>query len=588
MNSKTLFPCGIRVGLDTVGADALDVLTAGIHLNRRNARRIGWRGLRPCMTTGYAWTMRTVGREGVYGLAFLGEDRDAACLYARFSVFYFPNPDESVLATYLSDARRAAAAPDYFADIREFTLRETSDLFFLGLLGLNVRLDLQGLSLFLEVPARHRIVAVDGIAGESVAEGGRACNVPSLRLAVPFIRLLALSAASLLESRPDWSVTRMEYPVRAFTADGDWGTIEGETLPGCIFFANFGAPVTSRPGLSALGARPLTGKAFALKEPEFEDSRPVLHVVSGFLGSGKTTFLSEWLAWLHNHDRHTAVLQNELGEKNLDSTLLKYETVSESLDEGCVCCTLADSLRPGVRRLLGVLPTEQIILETTGVANPGAVRDALDDLSDMIRPGLFISLVDALDSDNLLAHGLDGPPGLAGEQIRRAGVLVCNKIEMVSPERLARITDILHAMNPNATIFNASHGRIPFGELNRLAERADGPASKAEAAFRPRMARHVTHRDEGYESLVVTATKPMDAASLTAFIRLVRDRAPRVKGVIDSVEENCPMVVQYAAGALTLEKPFGAPGAERFLVLIGKNFDAAFKGAVARFPGLKG
>ncbi len=596
MNVQALFPFGIRAGHDSVGADTLTVLTAGIHLDRRNARRIGWRGLRPCMGTGYAWTMRANGRDGVYGLAFLGEERDAACLRSRFSLFYFPDPEEAVLARYLPDARQRAAAPDYFAGIREFTRRESSNLFFLGFLGLNTRLDLTGLSFDLEAPARQRVVAVDGLPAEGaapgvgfgVAKGGWACDVPALRLALPCFRLLGLSAASLLETKPHWAVARREFPVTAFTADGDWGIMEGEALAGTAFSAAFGSPLPdlSPPHESGSAFRPFSGRAFAVKEPEWDDSRPVLHVVSGFLGSGKTTFVSEWLAWLHNHDRHTAVLQNELGAKSLDSFLLQHETLSEALDEGCVCCTLADSLRPAIRRLMDLLPTEQIILETTGLANPGAVADALADLADMVRPGLCISLVDCLDMDRVLAEHPAGPAGLAGEQIRRADVLVCNKIDTVTGDSSARIMGVLKRMNPAAVVFAATHGRISFGALDGLHERRGGPGSQAAAALRPRPARRVTHQDEGYASLAFTVTRPVSVEELNAVIRLAQGRAPRVKGIVDSLEESGPMIVQYAAGAFLLEYPLSPPGPDRFLVFIGKGFDADFVSALARLSWL--
>lgn len=602
MNISALFPFGIRDGLDSAGADAFGVLTAGIHLDRRAARRIGWRGLRPCMGTGYAWTLRAAGREGVYGIAFLGEERDAVCLRARFSVFYFPDPDEAVLSRWLpqaqkvAGARDVAASPDYFAGIREFTRHETSNLFFLGMLDLNVRLDLEGMSFTLEFPLRGRVAAVDGLFAHGVEAGGWASDVPAASLALPCIRLLGLSAGALLETAPRWAVARADHPVTAFTAEGEWGIMEGEMLPGVILSAGFGLSVPERAGKPAF--RPLSGRAFAVREPEQDDSRPVLHVVSGFLGSGKTTFLSEWLAWLHNHDRHTAVLQNELGAKGLDSFLLNHETVSETLDEGCVCCTLADSLRPALLRLMDTLPTEQIILETTGLANPGAVADALDDLADTVRQGLRVSLVDCLGADWVdspdVASGpsssdpVSGPSGLEGEQIRRATVLVCNKTDLVSGERLDRILAVLKSMNPDAVIFTATHGRIPFGELDRLLERQGGPGSKAALALRPRPARHISHQDEGYSSLAFDVTRPVGEEELAAIVRHARDKTPRVKGVVDSLEENRPLVVQYAAGALVLEEPLSTPGPERFLVFIGKGLDADFTASLARFTCLRG
>jgi G3E family GTPase len=586
MNIRTLLPFGVRAGSGTAGADVVSALTARIYLDRRNARGIGWRGLRPSMSTGHAWTMRLAEQKGVYGLAFLDECCDSDCLRARFSVFYFPDPEEAVLSSYIAEARIAAGRSDYFARIREFTQWQASRWFFLGPMALDLRLGLNGLAFEIEVPVRLRIVAMDGLPEEGVEKGARTCDVPVQRLALPFFRLLTASAASLLESTPQWSVGRSRHPVTAFTGDGDWGSIEGESIPAAILSADFGDPMPPRPKRPAFRKRILTGRALMPKERETEDRRPVLHVVSGFLGAGKTTFLSEWLAWLHNHDRHTAVLQNELGAKSLDSFLLEHETVSETLDDGCVCCTLADAMRPAIRRLLNVLPTEQIILETTGLANPGAVADALEALDDIVRPGLCISLVDACDGEKLCAGGHAGFPGIMGEQIRRADVLVCNKSDRISPQGMARLADLLKSVNPHAAFFSASYGRIPFGELDRLFERA-GIRQPAAAASRPAPGGHITHRDEGYASFSVRVTRPMDRESLVNLIRLARDRAPRIKGIVDSVEEQVPMVVQYASGLLSLEAPLSPPGPERFLVLIGKGFDTSFRSLLLRQPGLR-
>lgn len=123
----------------------------------------------------------------------------------------------------------------------------------------------------------------------------------------------------------------------------------------------------------------------------------MLHILTGFLGSGKTTFLRQWLDFLHGRERYTGVIQNEFGEIGLDAALLRGETQVEALDEGCVCCSLADSLRPGLLRLIGDMPAEQFILETTGLANPANVMEALSELRDIVQPGLVITVADALD-----------------------------------------------------------------------------------------------------------------------------------------------------------------------------------------------
>lgn len=112
-------------------------------------------------------------------------------------------------------------------------------------------------------------------------------------------------------------------------------------------------------------------------------------MLTGFLGAGKTTFLRRWLDFLHGRERYTGVIQNEFGKVALDAALMKGDTVVEALDEGCVCCSLADSLRPGLERIIAAMPAEQFVLETTGLANPANVMEALNGLarSRRARPG---------------------------------------------------------------------------------------------------------------------------------------------------------------------------------------------------------
>ena len=583
MNVKALFPFGVRADQNAIGADTLTVLTAGIHLDRRKARQLGWRGLRPSMGVSYSWTMRLVGQAGIYGLSFLDEQRHSNALYARFGAFYFPDPEEPILHQYLPKAYAMAQGSEYFTHVRDFARWEESQLFFLGFMRLDIALDLSGLSLSMECPTRQRVLALDEMPEADLRSGDLACNIPALRLGTSLLRLLGLSAASLLESSPDWQLSRTRYPLMAFTADGEWGTMQGQYTAGGILAANFGERPTLCVDTKIFRSRQIPHRYFEARETQFEDNRPVLHIVSGFLGSGKTTFLAEWLAWLHNHDRHTTVLQNELGAINLDSVLLKHETVSESLDEGCVCCTLADSLRPAIARLMAKLPTEQIILETTGLANPGAVADALENLRDIIRPGLRISLLDSLAfGEGDASHT---PSGLATEQIRQATILVCNKVDLIGPDELEKIIIRLKKLNPSAPIFTSKHGRIPFGEMDRLCDNTSGPGALAATALHPRQ--HVTHRDEGYSALVFNVSNALDAKTLADIVSFAQDRTPRIKGVIDSVEENRPQIVQYTARVLSLEDPLSDPGPSRFLVFIGKNMDDKFVAGLEDFTILR-
>ena len=150
--------------------------------------------------------------------------------------------------------------------------------------------------------------------------------------------------------------------------------------------------------------------------------------------------------------------------------MLSGETRVEALDDGCVCCSLADSLRPGIERLIETTPAEAFVLETTGLADPMNVMYELLALNDLVDRGLLITIVDGWD----LAHGdidrmLD-PEDAAGSvrlrQILNADVVVMSKADAADPEGLEAVAGRLHELNPDALIISAAHGSIPFALLD--------------------------------------------------------------------------------------------------------------------------
>ena len=130
-------------------------------------------------------------------------------------------------------------------------------------------------------------------------------------------------------------------------------------------------------------------------------------LVTGFLGSGKTTLIARLLR--HPGLENTAVIVNEFGEVGLDHALLeRLDGDVVLLPQGCVCCmlngTIADTLESlDARRINGEIPAfDRVIIETTGLANPAPVLQTLLDRNVLLRgytPGLVVTTVDA-------AHGL--------------------------------------------------------------------------------------------------------------------------------------------------------------------------------------
>lgn len=571
-------------------------LVMGAHFERSRARSLGWRGVRPSASEHPAWTCRVAGSGLVFGIRFDGEERCVAashavspdsnqaasaphCLRGYFSLYAFPPADSPLLDSFPLAALQRALSPGYEDAIREFSGGEPAfQAFRMGQLRLDASFAGDALALTLEAPARHRVLAADGIAADAradapetvwlVAPGAPECDVPAFRLFMRLFAVLAATAEQRLDEKAAVSRGLSSMPRMCFHRDGRMENCpeEKEFLMNCT--ASFG-PSLAPAGEALTPLRSLPAR-YRTEEPE-RRFLPVLHVLTGFLGAGKTTFLRRWLDFLHGRERYTGVIQNEFGKVALDAALMKGDTVVEALDEGCVCCSLADSLRPGLERIIAAMPAEQFVLETTGLANPANVMEALNGLRDLVAPGLVITVADALDlrGDTGLSPGAPGPEnaGIRRAQIRKADVIIVNKSDMVSPAELEALISRLRALNGKALVLPARYGNIPFAELDAwLDAHSEARLPSHVPHILPMGQRDVTHAEEGYSARIVTFEEPVSLETLKRLI--ARPGLCRAKGIIP-IEGKGICIVQYAAARLEITPAPGEMPAG--LTLIGTN-----------------
>lgn len=563
------------------------------HLDRTSARRLGWRGIRPSFTHLPAWTARIARRDFVYGLVFIEENAEGGVLLGRFVLYAFPDRDEAGVPNRSPEVRAEIEAEDWPDRIRAVSANARALAHFVvGEVELAV--DAAGQGLEITFTARRTLIERD-------AEGRPVGRVRALASGLPFFTALAETFAALWGA--DVPVERILWAERPKLYEGehDDGTIEVSLTLAAGTFAGL------LPGKRM--------KAFPfLHHPGEEErlARPIVHVLSGFLGAGKTTFLREWLEFLHGRERFTGVIQNEFGEVDLDSLVLKGTTRVEAIDEGCVCCTLADSLRPGLERLMAATPAEQFVIETTGLARPSAVMDALLVLNDMVRRGLLITIIDARDCiEHPERLELDAPGEEAAcrkNQIENADVLVCSKADAVDPEALEALEARLHGLNPEALILPAVHGAAPFAVLDAFYWHAvdrkagrfvshDGPAQGVKPAAGGFLSGGLLRnepRASEFEQFSRALPEPLSESDVETLIEMAGEGLVRAKGVV-ALRDRGPVLVHYVPGHLTYEGPATVEGMEeageapesRFLVFIGKNLvrpagSSAADGAAAR------
>lgn len=262
---------------------------------------------------------------------------------------------------------------------------------------------------------------------------------------------------------------------------------------------------------------------------------PVL-VVSGYLGSGKTTLVRRLLAWAQAEGRRAAVVSNEFGELGIDEALLGGGgTEFVELAGGCVCCRLSDALVDTLQRLREGVDPDLVIIETSGVALPFETQ------LNLYRPP-----VDAWVGDEAAVVVVSAAQMADGEelgdtfenQVSAADLLVLHKVDLVPAGLLDALEARLREMNPDAPLVRAS-----FGEVEPALLFPRGPAERTREA--------PPHHHEDYTSVELAVPDGLSIAEAEAWIRA---RAGwRTKGFVRCAEG--VRVVQGVGRRLELVPP---------------------------------
>ncbi|HSO00664.1 MAG TPA: GTP-binding protein [Candidatus Nanopelagicales bacterium] len=192
------------------------------------------------------------------------------------------------------------------------------------------------------------------------------------------------------------------------------------------------------------------------------DKVPVT-VLTGFLGAGKTTLLNRILT--EHHGERIAVIENEFGEIGIDQALVinADEEIFE-MNNGCICCTV----RGDLIRILGNLMKrrdrfDRILVETTGMADPGPVAQTFfmdDEMREMFRLDGIVTMIDAKH----VALHLDESDECK-EQVAFGDVIVINKMDLVSEDEAAQLEARLRGMNALARIHRSTRAGVPIGDV---------------------------------------------------------------------------------------------------------------------------
>ena len=200
------------------------------------------------------------------------------------------------------------------------------------------------------------------------------------------------------------------------------------------------------------------------------DKKVPVTILTGYLGSGKTTFVNYLLKEKHGHK--FAIIENEFGEVGIDDGLVKQtdEEIIEMMN-GCICCTVRQDLIVTIKNLLDTKGDkfDHIIIETTGLADPAPVAQTFfvdDDMSNLCRLDSIITFIDAkFTSQHLDEEKPEGVENEAHEQVAFADVMILNKTDLVSSEELEHIKKKLQGINVHAPIIETQYSRVPIDKI---------------------------------------------------------------------------------------------------------------------------
>ncbi|ULG74741.1 CobW family GTP-binding protein [Macrococcus brunensis] len=257
-----------------------------------------------------------------------------------------------------------------------------------------------------------------------------------------------------------------------------------------------------------------------------------LYIISGFLGSGKTTLLKQMLTqW---QGQKVAILMNELGQFNVDSTILGDDTPMNELLNGCICCDLKSDVEVQLHDIRHRHQPDIIIIEATGVAHPVEIYDAClaPSLTSYIQIQSILTLV---DGPRFLARAKYSVTTvqLMEEQVRYAHSVMINKKDLMTEDEIDLVRQQIQQLNSTGDIYVTSYSAVPDSVFELEGEKRESH-------------QHLHH---GIQSMVYTFSAPVDSRQFVNWLRELPDSVLRIKGYI-KFRENPGQVVlfQYSYG----------------------------------------
>lgn len=273
--------------------------------------------------------------------------------------------------------------------------------------------------------------------------------------------------------------------------------------------------------------------------------KPV-YIMSGFLGSGKTTVLLNLMEACKKRNQKPAIILNELGSVNVESHLFEDQRVIEILD-GCICCTIQSNFKETLDQLMKERETFDVLfIEGTGVANPIELMEVLLQPTYSKVFDIF-SIISVIDAGNFLSHlsifsSSSELIQLLKDQIQCATYIVMNKLDQVSKNKLHKIEEKLHQLvTEEVPIHFTTFGKIPINEvfmkrftINHLSHDRKGDVHEHD------------HHHAFIEAVRIENVSATSKKTLVKWLNSLPDELYRAKGIVRLEGKEDFYQVQYS------------------------------------------
>ncbi|MES2069001.1 MAG: GTP-binding protein [Pseudomonadota bacterium] len=284
-------------------------------------------------------------------------------------------------------------------------------------------------------------------------------------------------------------------------------------------------------------------------------------ILTGFLGAGKTTLLNRILQEEHGH--RIAVIENEFGQENIDNEILVQDSNEQivEMNNGCICCTVRGDLIVALSKLAqqkseGKLNFDRVIIETTGLANPGPVAQTFfvdDEVGTHYMLDAVVTVVDARHAMQQLDQHEE-----AQRQVGFADKILLSKTDLVDAAQVAELRTRLTRINPRSSIVPVDFGKVAISEVLDLrgfnlnakleldpdflqaeeehADEHEHDHVHDENCQHDHHDHHHAHHTDDIAAFVFKSNRPFDTAKLDEFlgglVQVFGPRMLRYKGVL--------------------------------------------------------